>query len=117
MSRHGRESLLELSPEHIDNTQLDMWSKTAVITPEGEKITARQWATKLNIKFAPTVVIFNKEGQEVIRSEAFFKVFHTQGMFHYVLSDAYKNQPSFQRFLSEYADHFIEQGRDINIWR
>lgn len=101
----------------FDNTQLDMWSKTPIVTPQGEKMTAREWAKKLDIKFAPSLVVFNTEGKEVIRSEASFKVFHTQGILHYVISEAYKKQPSFQRFLTEYADHFREQGRDVNIWR
>ena len=48
----------------FDNTQLDIWSKTVVITPEGKKMTAREWAKKLDIKFAPTLVIFNKQGKE-----------------------------------------------------
>lgn len=103
--------------KRVDNTQLDMWSKTPIVTPQGEKMTARQWAKKLDIKFAPSIVVFNSEGKEIIRSEAFFKVFHTQGIFHYVLSEAYKKQPSFQRYLTEYADHFREQGRDVDIWR
>ncbi len=101
----------------FDNTQLDMWSKTPIVTPSGEKMTAREWAKKLDIKFAPSLVVFNTEGKEIIRSEAFFKVFHTQGIFHYVISGAYKKQPSFQRFLTEYADHLREQGRDVDIWR
>lgn len=103
--------------KQFDNTQLDMWSKTPIVTPEGEKMTAREWAKKLDIKYAPSIVVFNIEGKEVIRSEAFFKVFHTQGVFHYVLSESYKEQPSFQRYLTEYADHFREQGRNVDIWR
>ena len=103
--------------KHFDATQLDMWSKTPVITPQGKKMTARQWAKQLDIKYAPSIVVFNTEGKEIIRSEAFFKVFHTQGVLYYVLSEAYKKQPSFQRFLSEYADHFREQGRNVDIWR
>ena len=101
----------------FDNTQLDMWSKTPIVTPQGEKMTAREWAKKLDVKYAPSIVVFNSKGEEVIRSEAFFKVFHTQGVFHYVLSESYKKEPSFQRYLTEYADHFREQGRDIDIWR
>ena len=103
--------------KQFDNTQLDMWSKTPIVTPQGEKMTAREWAKKLDIKYAPSIVVFNSEGKEIIRSEAFFKVFHTQGVFHYVLSESYKKQPSFQRYLTEYADHFREQGRNVDIWR
>jgi thioredoxin-related protein len=103
--------------KQFDSTQLDMWSKTPVVTPEGEKMTAKEWAKKLDVKYAPSIVVFNTEGKEIIRSEAFFKVFHTQGVLNYVLSEGYKTQPSFQRYLSEYADHFREQGRNVDIWR
>ena len=97
--------------------QLDMWSKTPVVNPQGEKTTAREWANKLDIKFAPSIVVFNEKGEEVIRSEGSFKVFHTQGILEYVLSGKYKNQPSFQRYLSERAEHIREQGKDVDIWK
>ncbi|MDX1811821.1 MAG: thioredoxin fold domain-containing protein [Gammaproteobacteria bacterium] len=103
--------------KQFDVAQLDMWSKTPVITPSGQKMTAREWARKLDIEFAPSIVLFNPEGKEIIRSEAFFKVFHTQGIFNYVLSGGYKKEPSFQRYLTEYANHLREQGIDVNIWR
>lgn len=96
--------------------QLDMWSKTPVVTPQGEKTTARDWANKLDIKFAPSIVVFNEKGEEVIRTEGSFKVFHTQGIFDYVLSGKYKEQPSFQRYLADRAEHIREQGKDVDIW-
>jgi len=103
--------------KQFDVVQLDMWSKTPVITPEGEKMTAREWAKKLKVEYAPSILVFNPLGKEIIRTEAFFKVFHTQGILSYVLSESYKKQPSFQRYLTDYADHFREQGRDVDIWR
>lgn len=103
--------------KQFDVVQLDMWSKTPVVTPNGEKTTAREWAKTLDIKFAPSIVLFNEKGEEVIRSEAFFKVFHTQGIFAYVLDGSYKEQPSFQRYLSDRAEHFREQGQDVDIWK
>lgn len=103
--------------ERFDNVQLDMWSKTELITPSGKKTSARQWAKDLDIKYAPSIVVFNEKGEEIIRSEAFFKVFHTQGIFNYVLSGEYKKEPSFQRYLTNYAEHIREKGKDVNIWR
>jgi len=97
--------------------QLDMWSKTPVTTPAGKTTTAREWANELDIKFAPSIVVFNEAGEEIIRSEGAFKVFHTQGILDYVLSGAYKTQPSFQRYLSERAEHIREKGKDVDIWR
>jgi thioredoxin-related protein len=103
--------------EKFDVYQLDMWSKTPVVTPSGKTMTAKEWAKELNVQFAPSIVVFNPSGEEIIRSEAFFKVFHTQGIFNYVLSKDYMEEPSFQRYLTQYAEHFREQGTDVNIWR
>jgi len=101
----------------FENVQVDMWSKTPIITMDGKRTTARELARALDVKYAPTIVLFNEQGKEIIRSEAFFKVFHTQGIFAYVLEGGYKTQPSFQRWLSARADHFREQGKDVDIWR
>lgn len=101
----------------IHNIQLDMWSNTPVVTPDGKRMSAREWAKKLDVKYAPTIVLLDAQGKEIIRSEAFFKVFHTQGIFAYAESGAYKTEPSFQRYLSARAEHFREQGKDVDIWR
>ena len=97
--------------------QLDMWSDTPVITPNGDALTARAWAQRLNVQYAPTIVLFNGDGDEVIRSEAFFKTFHTSGLFEYVRTAAYRRQPSFQRWLSARAERWREQGIDVDIWK
>jgi thioredoxin-related protein len=101
----------------FDAIQLNMWSDTPVISPQGKATTAREWAKALDIKYAPSIVLFNAKGKEVIRSEAFFKLFHTQGIFTYVLSGAYEKEPSFQRYLSAKAERLREQGKDVDIWR
>jgi len=96
--------------------QLDMWSQTPVTSPDGMRTNARDWARTLDVKYAPTIVVFDEQGKEIIRSEAMFKVFHTRGAFDYVLTGGYRQQPSFQRWLSARADHFREEGKDVDIW-
>ena len=101
-----------------DAVQLDMWDKsTAITTPEGKASNARVWAKQLDIKYAPTIVLFNDEGKEIIRTEAFFKIFHTQSFFNYVQSGAYKQQPNFQRYISHRSEQLRAKGRDVDIWR
>ena len=97
--------------------QLDMWSNAPVLTPQGKRLTAREWAKELDVKYAPTIVLFDEQGREIIRSEAFFKVFHTQGIFAYVAEGGYKTEPNFQRYLSARAEKLREQGKDVDIWR
>ena len=96
--------------------QLDMWSGEPLVTPSGERTTAREWARDLGVKYAPTIVLFSPEGREVIRSEAWLKRFHTQSLLDYVSSEAYREEPDFQRYLSARADRIRAQGRDVDIW-
>lgn len=100
----------------FDVVQFDMWSETAVITPEGKKTTAKNWAKQLDVKYAPTIVVFDAEGKEIIRSEAFFKIFHTNGIMTYVSSGSYIKQPSFQRYLAGVAHDIQATGKDVDIW-
>ncbi len=103
--------------KRFDAVQLDMWSNAPVGTPDGKSTTARAWAKSLDVKYAPTIVVFDAQGKEIIRSEAFFKTFHTQGILAYVADGAYRTEPSFQRYLSARAEKFREQGQDVDIWR
>ncbi len=100
-----------------DVVQLDMWSRTSLITPQGERTDARSWARRLNVNFAPTFILFDAKGDEIIRSEAVFKRFHTASILDYVLSGAYRRQPSFQRYLSSRSEHIREQGGDVDLWK
>ena len=101
----------------FDAVRLDAWSETPVTTPSGERMTARAWADRLGVAYAPTIVFFDPRGAEVIRSEAFFKTFHTQSMMDYVLSGAWREEPSFQRYISARADAIRARGIDVDIWR
>jgi len=103
--------------ERFDVVQLDMWSSEPLVTPDGRNITARAWANELGVAFAPTVVLFNTAGEEVIRSEAYFKRFHTASIFDYVASGGYRDEPSFQRYISQRSEHIRAQGKDVDIWK
>lgn len=103
--------------KRFDNAQLDLWSRAPMMTPDGQRTTARDWARKLDVKYAPGIVLFDSRGKEIIRWESSFRVFHTAGMFDYVLSGAWRQEPEFQRYLSSRGDRIRESGRAINIWR
>jgi len=107
-------TLKELKRFHA--IQLDRWSDTPVVTPAGNKTTARRWADELNIAYVPSAVLFDG-GKEAIRIEAFLKGFHVQSVLDYVASGAYKTQPELQRFIRERADHLREQGVAIDLWK
>lgn len=96
--------------------QLDMWSETPVTLPDGSKTTARQLAADLDVKYAPSIVLLDHQGKEIIRNEAEFKTFHTQGILEYARSGDYRDNPSFQRWLDARAHKLNDQGIDVNLW-
>lgn len=96
--------------------QLDRWSATPVIAPDGQQLTARTWADQLGVGYLPTAVFFD-QGREVIRIEAMLKVFHLQSVMDYVQSGAYRTQPSFQRFIQGRAERLREAGVPVDLWR
>jgi thioredoxin-related protein len=99
----------------FDVVLLDMWSDTPVQTPDGRQITAAQWSKALNVQYAPTLVMFDRQGREAFRTEAYLKAFHLQSSMDYVLSGAYREQPSFQRYIQKRAEALEARGVHIDL--
>ena len=111
----SREETQELLT-HFDVFQVNLWGNRPFKTPSGRLTTGREWGKELSVSYAPTLILYASTGEEVIRSEAWFKSFHTQSILDYVRSNAWLEQPSFQRYISARADNLREQGVDVNIW-
>jgi len=78
--------------------QLDMWSDTPVVTPAGDKQTAVDWAEKLGLFFAPTIVFFDEAGNEIYRIDSVVKLRRLSGILHYILSGDYTEEPNYERW-------------------
>ncbi|MCU0834136.1 MAG: thioredoxin fold domain-containing protein [Chromatiaceae bacterium] len=88
--------------EGFDNVQLDMWSDTPVITPDGRRTTARDWAADLGLFFAPTIIFFDERGQEVMRVDSVVGFFRLRNVLNYITSRAYLTE-SYQSWRSTRA--------------
>jgi thioredoxin-related protein len=73
-------------------------------------------ARQLGVGEAPTLVLFDAAGQEVLRLEAYFRPFHVAGSLEYVASGAYRAEPSLQRFLQSKADRMRRGGETVDLW-
>lgn len=94
---------------------LDMWSNQIITTPGGNRLKIRDWVKQLDVKYAPSLLFFDDNGDEVFRIDAYLKSFHVQSVMDYVASGAYKSQSNFQRYIDERADHLREQGIEVNL--
>lgn len=101
--------------EKFDIVLLDVWSQTPVTLPDGQQMTVADWARDRNIQYAPSMVLFDDQGREVFRTEAYLKAFHTQSVLDYVASGAYQRQPNFQRFIQARAAALEAQGIHVDI--
>ena len=81
---------------NMDAVQLDIYSTTPVITPGGEKTSAKKWAEELDINYTPTMIFFDQKGKEIIRIDSVVWFYRLRNVMNYVLSGGYKKYPTFQ---------------------
>ena len=100
----------------FQSVQFDRYADTQITTPQGKKMSVKDWANTLGIAYLPATVFFNAEGKEVMRIDAQMRTFHTESVYDYVLSGAYKTEKNFQRYISARSEKLRKQGIDVDIW-
>jgi thioredoxin-related protein len=103
--------------KQFDVVLLDIWSQQPLTDPNGRRINTNAWVKELGIQYAPSMLFIDDMGDEVFRTEAYLRPFHTQSALEYVASEGYKTQPEFQRYVQQRADHLREQGIEVDLWR
>ena len=96
---------------------LDMWSKDAIIKPDGYRTNIEAWAKALNIQYAPSLVFFDEKGVDVFRIEGYLKSFHVQSVLDYVAQKAYKKEKNFQRWIDRRAHILRDQGVEVDLMK
>ncbi len=109
----------ELQPllDRFDLVRLGRDAETRLITPDGQKLTAKAWAAQLGIDYTPAVVMFDEQGQEAFRISAYLRPFHYAAALRYVVDGAWREQPNFQRYIEGLADAMRERGEVVDLWR
>ena len=103
--------------ERFDVVRLGLGARTGLTTPDGRTTTAQAWATELGVTFAPTTVFFGTDGGEAFRIDAYLRPFHLESSLEYVANGAYRDEPSFQRFIQGRADRLRAQGATVDLWK
>jgi thioredoxin-related protein len=101
----------------FDVARFALGAPTELTTPDGRRTTAQAWARELDVTYTPSVVFFDATGAPVFRIAAYLRPFHLASSFEYVASGAYREQPSFQRYVQERADALRAKGEAVELWR
>lgn len=89
-------SIIELKKMNV--VQLNMWADTPIVTPKGKKTTARDWAKSLDLFYAPSIVFFDENGDEIIRVDSVTRFFRLWGVLDYVNQKGYKKSNDYQEW-------------------
>ncbi len=82
-----------------DAVQLDMTdSRAMLLTPAGERLSAKQWTERLDVAYAPALVFFDERGREVYRLDSELLRERTEGSLQLVLDKGYLDEPQLQRW-------------------
>ncbi len=97
----------------FETAQLDMWSDTPVMTPDGQRMSAKEWADRLGLFYTPTLIFFDLHGREIIRVDSVVRFYRLRNVLTYVLSEDYKDEPNFQAWRAKYfaSESTSEEGR------
>ena len=78
--------------------QLNMWADTPVITPQGKKTTAKEWAKSLDLFYTPSIIFFDADGKEIIRVDSVTHFYRLWGVLNYVNKQGYKHTTDYQQW-------------------
>jgi thioredoxin-related protein len=78
----------------MDVAQLELWSDTPVLTPTGEKTTARQWAEQMGLFYSPTLVFFDTSGREIFRVDSVVRLYRLNAVLDYIQDQGYLSYPN-----------------------
>lgn len=103
--------------DHFTVVQLDLAGSRALVAPDGSPTNERAWASELRMTYAPSLVFFDTGGKEIFRAEGYLRPFHLASVFEYVASGAYRQEPSFQRYIQRRADTLRAAGKSVDLWK
>ncbi|MET0086250.1 MAG: thioredoxin fold domain-containing protein [Sedimenticola sp.] len=92
-----KRSILSLL-EGFETVQLDINADTPVITPDGKRTTARQWADSLGLFYSPSILFFDESGREIMRVDSVVQFYRLRNILDYIGSRGYLSEASYQRW-------------------
>ncbi len=102
--------------EAFEVVQLNVWDdKTRVLTPDGRRMTARQWARELGLFYAPTLLLFDERGKEVFRVDSVVQFFRLANVLRYVADKAYLSYPLFQLWNRDHSGEEVGLQRSAKV--
>ncbi len=83
---------------YFDSVQVDINSNTPILTPDGKKLTAKQWASQLKLFYTPTIIAFDESGKEIMRIDSVAHVYRLNSLLEFIASKTYLTTENFMNW-------------------
>lgn len=93
-----QEPAIKQRMQQLEVVQLSYWDDTPVVTPGGERTTARKWAEAMRLFYTPTLIFFDADGSEIIRVDSVVQFYRLQNVLDFILEGGYRDYATFQRW-------------------
>jgi len=93
----------------LEVVQLDPRDETLVITPQGKRTTAKEWAKDLGLFYYPSLLFFDRSGKEILRIDSVVRLYRLNLALEYVSSGGYREQPNFQAWKRARDEHLAAE--------
>lgn len=117
----ARDEIVQLITDHYYVVQLNMWGDREAVDFDGTEMSEKDLVRRWGASFTPTMLFFASDAdpQDALAFvlPGYFKPFHTASALEYVATDAYKDEPNFQRFVQARGDEMRAQGLEVDLWK
>jgi len=117
----NRQEIVDLITDNYSVVQFNLWGDREAVDLDGTEMTEKELMRRWRVSFTPTTLFFASDATPeealVFMLPGYFKPFHHARALEYVASDAYKDEPNFQRFVQARGDEMRAAGIEVEIWR
>ncbi len=99
--------------KHFDIVPIDIWSTEEVTTLNKEVITQREFAMRQNTNFTPSLIFYDKQGNEALRLRGYYPPYQFRAALEYV-ADGHYQKESFPDYLARGESGTAFEPGDLN---
>jgi len=82
----------------LEVEQLPFDSERPVVTPDGRVTTAKAWTRELGLFYAPALLFFDEQGNEIMRVDSVVQLYRLRNILEYITSGGWKEYDTFQEW-------------------
>ncbi len=84
---------------YFDVVAIDIWGIEDIVTPDGDKLTEREYSISENTNFTPSLIFYNEHGEQALRLRGLYPPYQFKAALKYVAEDFYR-QESLRRYMA-----------------